>query len=257
MISSLGAHNPLRYRGYIYDTETKLYYIQNRFYNPQIGRFISADENTLEVSSASMLNLFVYAGGNPVSMSYNVNVDGMGGKSFALPAAPAWTEYVTEALDYVSSLSESLIIISWSMTKQGRMFLNEIHLLSGADHYSILDNLKTPIYKPMKYLGIGLIAVDLLATIYNSVQQGHAFFQGMLNFSLTGAKDIAIYTLSAKVTGLVGTATSVWLGAKLGTSIGWVAGPLGAVAGLAAGVVVGLVIDAVANWFIDEVNKTF
>jgi YD repeat-containing protein len=35
MASTLGADNPLRYRGYIYDTETGLYYLQARYYNPE------------------------------------------------------------------------------------------------------------------------------------------------------------------------------------------------------------------------------
>ena len=35
--------NPFRYRGYYYDTETGLYYLQSRYYNPQWGRFLNAD----------------------------------------------------------------------------------------------------------------------------------------------------------------------------------------------------------------------
>jgi len=35
--------NSLRYRGYFYDTETKLYYLQSRYYDPQVQRFISPD----------------------------------------------------------------------------------------------------------------------------------------------------------------------------------------------------------------------
>ena len=35
--------NPFRYRGYYYDTETDLYYLQSRYYNPEVGRFINAD----------------------------------------------------------------------------------------------------------------------------------------------------------------------------------------------------------------------
>lgn len=35
--------NPLRYRGYYYDNETGFYYLQSRYYDPQIGRFINAD----------------------------------------------------------------------------------------------------------------------------------------------------------------------------------------------------------------------
>ena len=41
---TLGLVNPLRYRSYVYDHETGLYYLQSRYYNPEIGRFISADD---------------------------------------------------------------------------------------------------------------------------------------------------------------------------------------------------------------------
>jgi RHS repeat-associated protein len=40
---TLADANPLRYRGYYYDQETGLYYLQSRYYNPQWGRFINAD----------------------------------------------------------------------------------------------------------------------------------------------------------------------------------------------------------------------
>ena len=43
LATTLGAQNPLRYRGYVYDTETGLYYLQSRYYNPGWGRFINAD----------------------------------------------------------------------------------------------------------------------------------------------------------------------------------------------------------------------
>jgi RHS repeat-associated protein len=43
MANTLGQHNPLRYRGYVYDRETGLYYLQSRYYNPEWGRFINAD----------------------------------------------------------------------------------------------------------------------------------------------------------------------------------------------------------------------
>ena len=43
MANTLGQHNPLRYRGYVYDRETGLYYLQSRYYNPTWARFINAD----------------------------------------------------------------------------------------------------------------------------------------------------------------------------------------------------------------------
>ena len=41
--ATLGKLNPFRYRGYVYDTETGLYYLRSRYYNPSWGRFINAD----------------------------------------------------------------------------------------------------------------------------------------------------------------------------------------------------------------------
>ena len=43
LAATVGVKNPFRYRGYYYDTETGLYYLKSRYYNPEIGRFISAD----------------------------------------------------------------------------------------------------------------------------------------------------------------------------------------------------------------------
>ena len=71
MASTLGAANPLRYRGYVYDTETGLYYLTSRYYNPVWGRFINAD--TADVLGASPdkanwdKNLFAYCDNDPVS----------------------------------------------------------------------------------------------------------------------------------------------------------------------------------------------
>ena len=64
MANTLGLHNPLRYRGYVYDRETGLYYLQSRYYNPEWGRFINAD-NQFATSSFSGMNLFTYCRNNP------------------------------------------------------------------------------------------------------------------------------------------------------------------------------------------------
>ena len=71
LASTLGAANPISYRGYVYDTETGLYYLNSRYYNPTWGRFINADSPavvTASLGSASWdKNLFAYCDGNPVN----------------------------------------------------------------------------------------------------------------------------------------------------------------------------------------------
>ncbi len=61
--------NPFRYRGYYYDQETKWYYLQSRYYDPQVKRFINADSTDLLTSDCTNLmqyNLFMYCNNNPV-----------------------------------------------------------------------------------------------------------------------------------------------------------------------------------------------
>ena len=58
--------NPFRYRGYYYDGETGLYYLQSRYYDPEIGRFINAD-SLIDNRGIITQNLFQYCGNNPVN----------------------------------------------------------------------------------------------------------------------------------------------------------------------------------------------
>ena len=62
--------NPFRYRGYYYDTETGLYYLQSRYYDPQTGRFINADGLLGANGDLISYNLFTYCSNNPV-MGYD------------------------------------------------------------------------------------------------------------------------------------------------------------------------------------------
>jgi len=67
MSSTLGLRNPLRYRGYVYDEETELYYLQSRYYNPEWGRFLNAD-SLLCTDTPVGCNLYTYCLNNPVKM---------------------------------------------------------------------------------------------------------------------------------------------------------------------------------------------
>ena len=58
--------NPFRYRGYYYDTETQLYYLQSRYYNPATGRFINADGYISTGTGLIGHNMYAYCNNNPV-----------------------------------------------------------------------------------------------------------------------------------------------------------------------------------------------
>ena len=67
LASTLGADNPFRYRGYYYDTETGLYYLMTRYYDPEVCRFISADVYMTTGQGVLGGNMWAYCGNNPVN----------------------------------------------------------------------------------------------------------------------------------------------------------------------------------------------
>ena len=74
---AVGDKNPFRYRGYYYDTETGVYYLNSRYYNPEFGRFISAD-SVIDNRSATSQNLFAYCENNPINREdSNGNLSGL------------------------------------------------------------------------------------------------------------------------------------------------------------------------------------
>ena len=67
LASTIGIKNPLRYRGYYYDTETSLYYLQSRYYDPETGRFINMD--TYFIAGNDYIqgtNMYAYCYNNPI-----------------------------------------------------------------------------------------------------------------------------------------------------------------------------------------------
>ena len=64
--------NPLRYRGYYYDNETSYYYLQSRYYDPCICRFINADDTEIAKTWKNdkfSNNLYLYCNNDPINYS--------------------------------------------------------------------------------------------------------------------------------------------------------------------------------------------
>ncbi|MDE6285208.1 MAG: hypothetical protein K2M17_05625 [Bacilli bacterium] len=83
--------NPYRYRGYYYDIETGLYYLNTRYYDSEVGRFINADDiSNVEPDGINGLNLYAYCLDNPVML-----IDDNGNK-------PKWWQWLIGALIVVA-----------------------------------------------------------------------------------------------------------------------------------------------------------
>ena len=88
--------NPFRYRGYYFDAETKLYYLINRYYDPEAGRFLSADDvSYLDPETIGGLNLYAYCNNNPV-----MNID---------PEGNAWWHWVIGAVVLAAAIGLAVV----------------------------------------------------------------------------------------------------------------------------------------------------
>ena len=92
--------NPFAYRGYCYDYDMGMYYLQSRYYDPNTGRFINADDTNYLNATGTVLgcNLFAYCENDPVN-----NVDPRGNKkrsnnSFSLKSDWAGREILWQYL---------------------------------------------------------------------------------------------------------------------------------------------------------------
>ena len=111
--TSIAQQNPIRYRGYYYDNETGYYYLQSRYYDPSICRFINADipeiaEITKDIPDG--LNLFAYCNNDAVNYS-----DAFGNRRYSIRSySRSWvTMFLLKNTSYVYDYESTV----WSFTK--------------------------------------------------------------------------------------------------------------------------------------------
>ena len=118
--STLGQDNPFRYRGYYYDSETGMYYLNSRYYHPEIGRFINADGYVQTGQGLLDKNMFAYCGNNPIlfrdpsGCCYEITIPAVGsgpvivtdskGNSYSYNAPQVGNTYYFDAKDFQSAV---------------------------------------------------------------------------------------------------------------------------------------------------------
>ena len=75
LAATIGTLNPFRYRGYVYDEETGLYYLRSRYYNPVWKRFINADRILCREGASIEANAFAYCFNSPKKTTRIMMVD--------------------------------------------------------------------------------------------------------------------------------------------------------------------------------------
>lgn len=190
--TDLAKQNPLRYRGYYYDNETDYYYLQSRYYDSNIGRFISAD--VLELSqitkdSPAGTNLYSYCNNGPVG---NTDSDGhlalvykviiaavLGGLIGAI--SEAIIQYIFErkpvrkwnwksiAIEFVSGAVNGALIACHLRPKTVTIIKGITSAITSLSHNINKGNFKTP---GKALMSIGAALLSCVSTMYfTSVSQ--------------------------------------------------------------------------------------
>ena len=96
--------NPLLYRGYVYDWDTGLYYLQSRYYDPETGRFLNADAFVSTGQGMIGNNMFAYCNNNPILLVDNKGTRPVVGSN---PFDPKEDGY-GDSFDYMNALAHSV-----------------------------------------------------------------------------------------------------------------------------------------------------
>ena len=244
LAATLGAQNPLRYRGYVYDTETGLYYLQSRYYNPGWGRFINADVLISDAQSILGLNIFAYCGNNPInhedptgyfaskitgwfkSINRKVNEYFSHSNIFGtiVSGLKGAAEYALTAIKkFPATIKRPANIGSGTFSKQ---VTQEVARLTGT---------VSAVSKVLSKAAYGAVAIDVGIGVYENIKNG------------VPAKKVVLDALVDTAF----TASSIWTAGMAGSIVGNIAGTLcpgvGNLVGTAAGFIVGVGIYVVTD----------
>ena len=114
-VNGFGTMNPFRYRGYYYDEDLGLYYLNSRYYNPSVGRFINADRYVSTGQGLLGHNMFAYCGNNPIN-----RVDPLG-CSFVSPVLIELTQITNNIINAIiirkNDMQDDGTVLNYARTK--------------------------------------------------------------------------------------------------------------------------------------------
>lgn len=258
-MSDLANSNPIRYRGYYYDRETKLYYLNARYYNPDWRRFISPDSTGyIDTENINGLNLYAYAKNHPINITYfNARAD-IGIYDEDRPfietlvantktSGIANFNKLVNAIDTASTIHGLYTSIS-GLANHTFYFIKNLEAF--ADDMKMIGASMKDGVLAFNQFGWGLEKADVLGIllgvgldVYDSVQRGVSTGGVILGATLTAAKGVGLIYLNKGIM-------------YLSTTIGSCFGPVGTVVGFVVGGIVCIVVDVfVSNWLGELIDK--
>ncbi len=148
LASTVGQANPFRYRGYYYDTETGLYYLQTRYYDPEVGRFLNADGYIGANGDIIGYNMYAYCSNNPAN---SIDSSGCSLKSFFQRVTRVVKEVVEFAVNVYNVINDNSGIISKTLNKMFNVMKVYSVVSSIKDYINTLENLECAKYAYCTY----------------------------------------------------------------------------------------------------------
>lgn len=176
LAGTVGTINPMRYRDYYLDFETGYYYLQSRYYNPDICRFINSDEPsiiTLNFGNIVGANLFTYCNNNPV-----MNIDPTG--HWRVSINVTWAGIILDALitwvlPYILTAFKATKLLKWA--KLNRWFRGK--------YISAVKGLAKALYNGMDSIMYKIMGKAAnAATRAFTLSQIQRWVESILNFSI-------------------------------------------------------------------------
>ncbi len=189
-LTSIGKLNPFRYRGYYYDTESNLYYLNSRYYNPEIGRFINADAILGANKDILGYNLYAYCSNNPL-----IYADYYGTFSLQVKFDPSSIcGTINDFFGFIVEIGTNdllqTVAKSAKPANQGYVAFSK----QCSDDIELILNSKKTLNMIGDIVGYGLEALDIAINTYNDIKEGKDVQTVIIDFSVDGI--IAIVGIS-------------------------------------------------------------
>ncbi|MCD9024089.1 S8 family serine peptidase [Cohnella silvisoli] len=115
-------NNPIRYAGYQYDEESKFYYLNARYYDPKLARFLTEDTYRGQANDPLSLNLYTYVANEPIKYVDPTGhlIQGMNGASITKPKTTSGsTIKAGDSGDKVKAVQEMLVKAGYNIATDG------------------------------------------------------------------------------------------------------------------------------------------
>lgn len=233
----VGNYNPLIYKDYVYDFDTELYYLQSRYYDAEVGRFLNGD-SILNQSSLLGFNLYTYCFNNPAGYR---DLTGLSGNSIQdeIKAYLCTPNNVFSNIVSGTEIAFGVVEAAWisginSATKAANVGVGTFNKIRTAER-AAATNMGQTATKLCTAASYASVAFDVGIGVYDNIQVGASEKKIILDATV----DVAVSGLSVWAAGA--------LGSKIGCAVGSVYPGLGNAVGAVAGFAIGITLYAVTD----------